>query len=142
MVSSDADDEIDGDDDEALMSSIVRSAAADVELEKMEEDILTNGGAEAESEMEKLMKELQKEPSDDKGRAAKFKLYETYQETIQESRKGLFKFWDDCKKEFASGKDDDGEESLAVKEVNASLKRVDDPRNLGFPDMRGDTWFV
>ena len=143
MLSSDADEEeIDADDEEALTRSLARSAAADAELDKMEEEILDTGGAVAESEMEKLMNELRKEPSDDKGRAAKFKLYETYQETIQESRKTLFKFWNDCKKEFAtSGKDDD-EESVAVKEVNASLKRVDDPRNLGFPDMRGDVWFV
>jgi hypothetical protein len=140
MVSSDADDDVDVEDEEDLQRSIVRSAAADRELEEMEEEILEAGGGEAESEMEKLLNELRKEPSDDKGRAAKFSLYETYQETIQESRKGLFKFWADCKKEFVGDKKD--EDSAAVKEVNASLKRVDDPRNLGFPDMRGDTWFV
>ena len=59
MVDIDADDEVDGDDYESLSRSIRRSAA-DAELDKMEEEILTNGGAEAESEMEKLMKELEK----------------------------------------------------------------------------------
>jgi len=145
MVSSDAEDEIDDEMDvKDVMTATVRSARADMAMDALEDELAKDGVDTEGDEMEKLLNELRKEPKDDAGRETKFKLYEKYQETIQDARKALFKFWSDCKKEFGATDGDDGEreKAAAVKQVESDLKRVDDARNLGFPDFQSDCWFV
>lgn len=142
MMSDEADDEVsDARDMEKCLQVSVR---ADKALDDLEAELEKEGASMdvSDDKMAKLLASLRDEPKDDKGREAKFKLYEEFQETIADARKALFKFWEDCKKSFGSSGDDEDEAAAAVKAVEADLKSIDHARNLGFPDMRGDVWFV
>jgi len=141
MVADDARDSIA--DSPSLSETVKVSVLAERRMDAMESAMIA-AGADLDvddDEMAKLLNELRMEPVDDVGREAKFKLYEKFQETICDARKALFKFWQDCKKDFAKDSGD-STVSAAVRTVENDLKDIDRARNMGFPDMSGSAWFV
>lgn len=141
MVDDEASDSIADTSD--METSLKISVLAERRMDAMESE-MEAAGADLdvdEDEMAKLLNELRSEPADDAGREASFKLYEKFHETISDARKALFKFWTDCKKDFARDSGD-STVSAAVIQVEKDLKNVDHARNMGFPDMSGSTWFV
>jgi len=93
--------------------------------------------AMADGDIEGVLRELRKQPSDDAECTAKFGVFEGYLSTVEKVRTDTFKFWEDAKTEFAPG---------ARAAVETELKRLDNRDNMGLSDEAfgeaATVWFV
>jgi len=118
---------VDSDDEEE-----VELQMAKVEAVQTEDVIQVN-----EKEMGKLLRELRAEPKEESDQVSKFKLYEEFLKTVEESRKATFEFWKDTKEEFTQT----AGQGNAVKQVEKDLKDLDHEDNLAI-QWSESRWFV
>eukprot|EP00472_Partenskyella_glossopodia_P014779 CAMPEP_0197515114 /NCGR_PEP_ID=MMETSP1318-20131121/340_1 /TAXON_ID=552666 /ORGANISM="Partenskyella glossopodia, Strain RCC365" /LENGTH=460 /DNA_ID=CAMNT_0043063393 /DNA_START=30 /DNA_END=1412 /DNA_ORIENTATION=- len=85
-----------------------------------------------DSEIAGILKELRNEPKNDEETKAKFALYETFLETVEQIRKETFTFWGEAKQDF------EGNSKLSVER---KLKGIDSADNMAI-DFDGPLWFV
>lgn len=111
---------------EASMNSF-RSVINTPELqtEEVAENVLASLDVEtdiSESEIDKLLRELRPKPKDDEEASSKFAMYEEYAKTVETTREGLCKFWEDCKDSF---------EGRICAAINRDIVRLDSHQNMG-----------
>mmetsp|Transcript_14319 Transcript_14319/g.27225 ORF Transcript_14319/g.27225 Transcript_14319/m.27225 type:complete len:438 (-) Transcript_14319:97-1410(-) len=85
-----------------------------------------------QSEIAEILRELEREPTDDEETKTKFALYETFLQTVEQIRKETFTFWGEAKQDF---------EGNSSRQVEKALKRIDNPNNM-MVDFDGPRWFV
>lgn len=89
--------------------------------------------APADTEVEALLGQLRKEPTEADEVEAKFKLYETYGEQVEKIRKLLFGFYEESRPTVPHSVGAD---------MDRQIKKVDSPEAMGVPDDDGRVWFV
>jgi len=90
-----------------------------------------------ENSMQAILKQLMREPSDDKELTAKFGLYEDYLATVENSRKATHDFWDACKPDFEAVNNSEH----VIKTIQKEIKNIDHADNLGII-WNERRWFV
>lgn len=104
--------------------------------------LLSNGGANdvgavqahADSELQQVLLQLEREPQTDDACAAKFQLYEGYATTVSTARRATIDLWIEVQGEF--------DEHPSVRAaIERDIKSIDREQNLGVPDT-GRFWFV
>lgn len=89
-----------------------------------------------EKQFQDLIKDFRSEPADDAAAAAKFKLYESFAETVAASRKDTLEFWQSCKKDFEGTGN-----GAAAKAVQRQVNNIDRSENLAI-NFDAAEWFV
>jgi len=102
-----------------------------VQIEQNADEVQVNDN----NAMSSVLNQLRREPTNDAELAAKFQLYETFLQTVIDSRKATYDFWKDCKADFAAAAGN------VVTQVEKDLKDIDSQDNLGivFHEHR---WYV
>ena len=83
---------------------------------------------------QELLDKLKKEPEDSGEAGAKFKLYETFLDTVQLMRSKTLDFWEECKEDFADA-------PTAAAAVQRELDAIDSHGNMSIGGAAG-RWFV
>jgi len=116
----------------AEAAQLVGAAAPAVLRRAVSDESDGGGGAGEGDDFQKLLNQLQREPTNDEELAAKFGLYETYGEQVQKMRGTLFGLYDENKETLPDS---------VKKDTEKQLKNIDSAEAMGIPDdARG--WFV
>jgi len=86
----------------------------------------------ADAEFMSLLQQLQREPDNEKELAAKFGLYETYSQQVEQVRERLFALYEESHSTLPEA---------VAKDMDKKLKKIDSTEAMGIPDEARE-WFV
>jgi hypothetical protein len=120
--------------DEAIDRALSQLSEAGYSFAQAEGGVGAETAAQvADESLEELLGSLQREPTTDEDRAARFALYERHAETVSIVRKSLLEFWESAKAEVT--------DSAPRAAIDGQIARIDDHSNLEmYEDHR--YWFV
>ncbi len=85
------------------------------------------------TELDALLEDFKKEPTDDEDAQTRFRLYEAHAENVSTVRQALFKFWDAAKVDVPAG--------APKASIEASIASIDGAENLELY-INERYWFV